>query len=170
MSGNRIIGVFRDEETFEKAVHELRESFVEIEDIYAPVPVHHAVRNVAGRSRLPVLAYVLGILSMLVTLSFLYYTAVIDWPLNIGGKPSNAFPSFIVVTLVITIFLVTILSLLAFSVSAKLYPGQKADVFDERAVDDKFIIVLNQDSVADAGEKLMEKGAEEVIQYNSKNE
>lgn len=170
MSNNRIIGVFQDEETFEKAVRDLTESLVEIEDIYAPIPVHKAVRDVAGSSRIPVLAYVLGFLSMLTVLAFLYYTAVIDWPLNIGGKPSNAFPSFIVITLVLTIFLVTILSLLAFSVSAKLYPGQKAEIVDERAVDDKFIIVLNGDTVTDAEEKLRNNGADEVIQYNRKNE
>jgi hypothetical protein len=136
---------------------------VEIEEIFMPIPVHHAVRNVAGSSRLPTLAYFLGITSIIVTIAFLYYTAVISWPLNFGGKPSNAFPSFIVVTLVITIFLVTILSLLAFSVSAKIYPGKKAEVMHEKATDDKFVIVLNADRVSNAGDKLKQLGANEII-------
>jgi len=170
MRNNRIVGVFVDEETFDKAVRDLRSSLIEIEDIYAPIPVHKAVRDIAGSSKLPVLAYILGVLSIASVLAFLYYTAVIDWPLNIGGKPSNAFPSFIIVTLVLTIFLVTVLSLFAFSISSRLYPGQKAEVIDERALDDKFIIVLNADKVADAEKKLRDKGAEEVILYNRKNE
>ena len=89
----------------------------------------------AGSSKLPTLAYFFGLIAMITILAFLYYAAVISWPLNFGGKPSNAFPSFIVVTLVLTILTVTVLSLLAFSVSSKLYPGKKATIIHERAMD-----------------------------------
>jgi hypothetical protein len=170
MKNSRLLGVFEDEEVFESAVQMLTDSHIEIEELYAPVPVHKAVRNVTGKSRLPTLAYFLGIMSMLAILSFLYYTAVIDWPLNIGGKPSNAFPSFIIITLVLTILSVTILSLLAFSLRAKLYPGKKEIVVDERAMNDKFIIVLDPHKVTEAESKLKNSGAEEVIQYNGQNE
>jgi len=165
-SSKRYIGLFDNEESFDKAVQSLRDSDIEIEDIYAPIPVHHAVKNVAGSSKLPTIAYFLGILSLVATLSFLYYTAVIDWPLNIGGKPSNAFPSFIVVTLVVTIFLVTILSLLAFSISSKLYPGKKTEIFHHKATDNKFVIVLNATRVPEAEKELIQSGAREVILYN----
>jgi len=163
MANTTYIGIFETEELFEKAVRELHTSNIHIEDIFAPVPVHHAVRSVAGRSRLPTLAYFLGIMAVISVLSFLYYAAVISWPLNIGGKPSNAFPSFIIVTLVLTIFTVTILSLAAFSISAKLYPGKKVTISDDRATDDKFIIVLTSDNVPDAENILKQNGANEVI-------
>ena len=163
MDNARYIGVFENEELFDKAVQQLTDLKVHIEEIYAPVPVHHAVKTLAGSSKLPMLAYFLGIAAVISILSFLYYAAVISWPLNFGGKPSNAFPSFIIVTLVLTIFTVTILSLFAFSVSSKLYPGKKAVVIDERATDDKFIIVLKSDSVADAENILKQNGANEVI-------
>jgi hypothetical protein len=161
MSDERYIGVFDNEELFDKAVQTLKDSNIDIEELYMPVPVHHAVKNVAGSSRLPMFAYIIGIVSMISILGFLYYAAVISWPLNFGGKPSNAFPSFIVVTLVLTILSVTIFSLLAFSVSAKLYPGKKTEIFHERAMDDKFIIVLSK--VADAENVLKMRGANEVI-------
>ncbi|MBK8884585.1 MAG: DUF3341 domain-containing protein [Bacteroidales bacterium] len=57
-------------------------------------------------------------------LAFLYYTSVIDWPVVYGGKPFNSFPSFIVVTIILTIFTVTIASLAAFSARSKLFPGR----------------------------------------------
>ena len=166
----RLAGVFDDEEAFDWAVQKLKDSGVVIEDIYAPVPVHRAVKNITGRSRIPTIAYGLGILSMLATLAFLYYTAVYDWPLNIGGKPTNAFPSFVVVTLVLTILAVTILSLFIFSFRANLYPGKKTIIIHEKAMDDKFIIVLDPEKVTEASDKLKFMGAEEVIQYNSQNE
>jgi len=157
------IGVFDTEERFDRAVEELTDAKIKIEEIYAPIPVHRAMRKLAGRSKLPTLAYFLGITAVVSVLSFLYYASVISWPLNFGGKPSNAFPSFIIITLVLTIFTVTILSLFAFSVSAKLFPGKKAVVFDERSMDDKFIIVLKSDSIDDAENVLKQKGANEVI-------
>jgi len=164
MSNNSCIGVFDNEELFDKAVQHLTNSNIQIEEIYAPVPVHHAVKNVAGSSNLPTLAYFLGLGAIITVLSFLYYAAVISWPLNFGGKPSNSFPSFLIVTLVLTIFTVTILSLFAFSITAKLYPGKKAVVFDIRAMNDKFIIVLKSDDVPDAENLLRENGANEVMQ------
>ena len=162
MSDN-LIGIFDNEVQFEKAVQRLTEAKMPIEEIYAPVPVHGAVKNVAGSSQLPTLAYFLGLGAIISVISFLYYTSVISWPLNFGGKPSNSFPSFLIVTLVLTILTVTILSLFAFSVSAKLYPGKKAIVFDERAMDDQFIIVLKTENLADAENVLRENGATEVI-------
>jgi hypothetical protein len=68
-----------------------------------------------------------------------------------------------VVTLVLTILSVTLLSLFAFSISAKLYPGKKTIILHERAMDDKFIIVLKAEKVPDAENKLKENGADEVI-------
>jgi len=170
MSTRKYMGIFNKEEAFEKAVQYFSDSHVAIEEIYAPIPVHKAVKNVAGSSGLPVLAYFLGIFSLLAILSFLYYTAAVDWPLNIGGKPSDSFPSFIVVTIVLTILLVTVFSLLAFSVSARLYPGKKAVIMHNRAMDDKFIIVLNSDKVSQAENKLRQLGADEVILYDPKHE
>jgi hypothetical protein len=163
MNTNRYIGIFDTEELFDEAVQKLTDSKVLIEDIYAPVPVHHAVKNVAGSSRLPTLAYFLGLGAIISVLSFLYYTAVISWPLNFGGKPSNAFPSFIIITLVLTILTVTILSLFAFSIRANLYPGKKANVRHEGATDDKFVIVLKSEQVPDAENILRQIGANDVI-------
>jgi hypothetical protein len=163
MRDGKYIGVFDTEEAFTKAVQRLKDSKIDIDEIYAPVAVHHAVLNVAGSSKLPTMAYFFGLGAVASVLAFLYYAAVISWPLNIGGKPSNAFPSFIIITLVLTIFTVTILSLLAFSISARLYPGKKAIVFHDRAMDDKFIIVLSSSKVPDAENLLRQNGANEII-------
>jgi hypothetical protein len=100
----------------------------------------------------------------------MYYTAVIDWPLNYGGKPTNAFPSFLVVTIVITILIVTIASLFTFSARAKIYPGKAYVLPDARSTDDKFVMVF--DKSANDGEYqrltqlLKAEGAVEVYEKN----
>ncbi len=157
------IGVYNKEEEFDTAVGNLKKLNIAIEELYMPLPVHDAVKNVSGSSRLPGLAYFFGLFAIVTVIAFLYYAAVISWPLNIGGKPSSAFPSFMIVTLVLTIFSVTFFTLFAFSLSANLYPGKKAVVYNDRALDDKFIIILKSDKVPDAKTRLLENGANEVI-------
>ena len=85
MSAERYIGVFNDEALFDKAAQTMKNSEINIEELYMPVPVHHAVKNVAGSSKLPMLAYFFGLFAIVSVLAFLYYAAVISWPLNFGG-------------------------------------------------------------------------------------
>jgi hypothetical protein len=93
---------------------------------------------------------------------------VISWPVKYGGKPFNSFPSFIVVTIVVTILIVTIASLGLFSARSKLFPGRENTIFDTRATDDKFIIVVDTNlpdssNAGRAGTIMEEQGAIEVI-------
>jgi hypothetical protein len=83
-----------------------------------------------------------------------------------GGKPFNAFPSFITITLVLVILIVTIFTLLTFSIRARLYPFKKAGIIDTRVTDDKFIIVFDA-TRADRDQifaSLKNADAEEIIE------
>jgi len=135
-------------------------------EIYTPYPVHEALRVLKRRSRLSWASWFYGFFGGIAVLAFLYYTAVIDWPLDYGGKPFNAFPSFITITLVLIILIVTIFTLLTFSVRAKIYPFKKADIIDARVTNDKFIIVYDTDKL-DRDHliaSLREAEAEEIIE------
>ncbi|NTW26200.1 MAG: DUF3341 domain-containing protein, partial [Lentimicrobium sp.] len=113
-------------------------------------------------------AFLYGFVGASSVLAFLYYTSVIDWPVNYGGKPTNAFPSFIVVAIILTILTVTIASLFTFSARAAIYPGKAYELPDERSTDDKFVIVFDKTTVKDSLEKLTsilrEQGALEVYE------
>jgi len=89
-------------------------------------------------------------MAIFLVLGFLYYTSVIDWPIVYGGKPFNSFPSFIVVTIVLTIFTITIGSLFLVSVRAKLFPGKKEKQADLSISDDRFAIVMKTDEKNEA--------------------
>jgi hypothetical protein len=91
-----------------------------------------------------------------------------------GGKPFNSFPSFIVVTIVVTILTVTILSLFAFSARSKLFPGRNNTIFDNRATDNKFVIVIEYPESATeqaekAGSVMKDQGAAEVLDKKFEN-
>jgi hypothetical protein len=168
------IGVFDDEGKFISGIRSLQEQKFLIFDVFTPYPVHEVFHLLKRRSRLPTAAYFFGLFGIIATLAFLYYTSVIDWPVVYGGKPFNSFPSFIVVTIVVTIFTVTIASLALFSARSKLFPGRDNTIFDLRATDDKFVIVVDTNSydkstAGRAGNIMEDLGAIEVIDKEFEN-
>lgn len=162
------IGVFDEEEKFISSIRILQEQKYSIYEVFSPYPVNEAIHLLKRKTRLPTAAYLFGLFGIISTMAFLYFTSVISWPIAYGGKPFNSFPSFIVVTIVVTILIVTILSLALFSGRSKLYPGRDNTIFDNRATDDKFIIVvdtkaLDKPSAHRAGDSMKQEGAIEVI-------
>jgi len=171
------IGIFDDEEKFISSIKSLQEQNLSIHDVFTLYPVHEVFHLLKRKSRLPTAAYFFGLSGIIATLGFLYYTSVINWPIVYGGKPFNSFPSFIVVTIVVTIFTVTVLSLALFSARSKLFPGRDNTIFDLRATDDKFIIVVDTEEPVStktdtAGIIMKQQGAVEVIdkEFGSVNE
>jgi hypothetical protein len=168
------IGIFDDEGKFISAIRSLQDQKLQIFDVFTPYPVHEVFHLLKRRSRLPTAAYFFGLSGIVATLAFLYYTSVIDWPIVYGGKPFNSFPSFIVVTIVVTILTVTIASLALFSARSKLFPGRDNTIFDLRATDDKFVIVVDADfpdlsTAGIAGNIMEEQGAIEIIDKEFEN-
>ena len=162
------IGIFDDEGKFISGIRSLQEQNIAIFDVFTPYPVHEVFHLLHRKSKLPTAAYFFGLFGILATLGFLYYTSVISWPLKYGGKPFNSFPSFIVVTIVITILTVTIASLALFSARSKLFPGRDNTIFDARATNDMFIIVVDSDSAessqsVNAASIMKEQGAIDIV-------
>jgi ActD protein len=66
-----------------------------IEEVNEALGLHH--------NRLPMIVLIGGILGGLTGYLMQYYIAVIDFPINIGGRPLHSWPSFIVITFELTI-------------------------------------------------------------------
>lgn len=144
MNTTHIIGVFDSKTDLLAGIEKAKSKNFTIDEIYTPYPVMEAIDALERKSRFTIAAFFYGFAAVVGVLAFLYWTSVIDWPINYGGKPTNAFPSFIIITLVLTILTITILSLFTFSLRAKIYPGKKYFLPDERATDDKFIILFDK--------------------------
>jgi len=166
MDSKYLIGVFEAEETMMAAFRKMQEQEIEIEDVFTPYPVHEVLEKHGRRSRITIVGWFYGFFATIAVLAFLFYTAVIDWPLNYGGKPSNAFPSFLVITIILTIFSITILSLFTFSWRANLWPSNEKPIYHQGATDDKFVILVKKDKTdaSRATSVMKESGAVEVIE------
>jgi hypothetical protein len=166
MGKKHIIGVFDDEDQVVGAIKKLKERKININDVYGPFASHEIISAVTRPSRLPYLSFLFGAGTVVGTFAFLYYTAVIDYPLSYGGKPIFAFPPMVVVIYLATILLTGTLSVFTFLGLSGLYPGKKAVLPGEGVTDDKFYLVTEDfdDTETTATLILKESGALEIRQ------
>jgi molybdopterin-containing oxidoreductase family membrane subunit len=71
---------------------------------YSPFPIEELPAALGlRRSNLPLFVLVGGVVGAVVGFGMQYYAAVIDYPWNVGGRPLNSWPSFIILTFEMTI-------------------------------------------------------------------
>jgi hypothetical protein len=143
VSDKFLVATFTDTEALLAAVRAVRQDSFRIYDVYAPYPVHdldHAMG--VKRSRLPWVTFVVGVLALGFALTFQFYTSVLDWPLNVGGKPDNSSLAFVPICFELTVLLSGLATVAALFLRARLYPGKKAPKFADDITNDAFALVL----------------------------
>jgi hypothetical protein len=80
-----------------EAARRVREAGYRRVDGYSPYPIEELSEALEfHRSPLPRLVLAGGILGLLAGWGLEYWSAVIEYPMNIGGRPVNSWPAFIV--------------------------------------------------------------------------
>jgi hypothetical protein len=75
-------------------------------DAYTPFPIEEVAHALGHHhSKVPYLVLTGGILGALGGFGLCYWTSVIAYPMNIGGRPFNSWPSFLPITFECTILL-----------------------------------------------------------------
>ena len=73
-------------------------------DAYAPLPIHGLAAALGfERTNLPVFTFVCGLIGAISGYGLQYWVHVIDYPMNIGGRPMHSGPMFIPVMFELTI-------------------------------------------------------------------
>src|SRR5262245_43199877 len=162
-----MVASFAEEHGLREAVRLMREHGYRIHDVYSPYPVHGLPELMGLRpSRLPVIAFVAGLGGLLGALALQFYTAVLDWSLNVGGKPANSTLAFIPISFELTVLCAGLATAGAFLVRSRLLPFASPRLLAEGITEDAFALVLRRrDATFDAGEArrlLLESGARSV--------
>lgn len=82
-------------------------------DAFTPYPIEEVWEALGHhKSKLPGIVLAGGILGAILGFGLQYWTSVIAYPLNIGGRPLNSWPAFIPVTFEMTILVATLFTVL----------------------------------------------------------
>ncbi|PWT80908.1 MAG: DUF3341 domain-containing protein [Blastocatellia bacterium] len=82
-------------------------------DAYSPLPIDGLAEALGfRRTRVPLIVLIGGILGAAGGFALQYWISVIDYPVNVGGRPYNSWPSFVPVTFELTILVAAFAALL----------------------------------------------------------
>jgi len=139
-----VLGVYDDEDVLLTAIKEVRSSGVKIQEVYSPFPVH-GIDEALGykRTRLPIAAFMFGLLGTTLALTMQTYMLGFDWPMIIGGKDFVSLPPFIPVTFELTVLLSALGMVGTFMIVSDLKPYKKPRIMDIRITDDKHVMAID---------------------------
>ncbi len=73
-------------------------------DTYSPFPIEAAAEAVGfHKSRLSLIVLIGGLTGLATAFGMQYWISVIDYPINVGGRPFNSWPAFIIVCFELTV-------------------------------------------------------------------
>jgi hypothetical protein len=144
-----VLGEYTDAEALLAAIARAKEAGFTKLEAYTPLPVHAVIEALGHTNDLP--KYVLGggIVGALTGFGLQYYASVVHYPLNVGGRPLNSWPSFVPVTFELTILfaaLTAVLGMLALNgLPRPHHPVFAAPQFEQASRDRFFLLVLHYD-------------------------
>jgi len=152
-----------------RAVRQARRETFRVYDVFAPFPVHGLDDAMGIRhTRLPKITLIAGLTGLACALLLQFYTNVLDWPLNVGGKPDNTTLAFIPISFELTVLFGGLATVAAFFLRTKLYPGKQAWLVTPGVTDDVFALVLRKPSDEESERRaralLTEHGAASVTE------
>lgn len=145
-----VMAEFADPTALVEAARRARAEGYRKVDAYSPFPIHELFEALElNDRRLPFLVLMGGIAGCLAGFGLCYWVSVVAYPLNVGGRPFNSWPSFIPVTFEVTILLAsltTVLSLLVLNgLPMPYHPVFNVQRFRERASQDGLFLAIEAD-------------------------
>jgi hypothetical protein len=145
MSRRIVLGVFADESNLLNVTREAHESGLKIVDAFTPYAVHGLDSAMGLRaSRLPWVCFLAAITGAALKLWFEFWTSMVDWPLNVGGKPWNSLPAFVPVTFEVMVLSAGLMTVFVFLLLARLRPNKRSTLAYCGVTDDRFVLVLEE--------------------------
>jgi hypothetical protein len=141
-----VVAEFDTPEQLVSAARKVREAGYKQLDAYTPFPIHGLVDVVGFKDeKVPWIVFISGLLGATAGYLLQYYTSVVDYPMNVGGKPLNSLPMFFPVTYECTILFAVFgafFGMLALNKLPQPYHGVFNTPNFDRASQDKFFLAV----------------------------
>ena len=147
MAEKFIHAVYDDDDKLLDAIKNLKKNKIIIEEVFTPFPVHGLDHLLDLKpTRIAIAAFIYGCIGFTFGVLMINYIMIVDWPQNIGGKPSFSFienmPSFVPIMFELTVFFAAHLMVITFYLRSKLWPFKEAENPLPSTTDDKFLIEI----------------------------
>lgn len=124
-------------------------------DAYSPMPIHGLAAAIGfKRTNLPYVVFICGLIGAVAGYTLQYWVHVIDYPINIGGRPLHSGLSFIPVTFELTILFAGISAFLGMLIANGLpmpyHPTFNVANFARASQDRFFLCIEAEDDQFDA--------------------
>lgn len=137
-----VLGFFDGTDALIQAMKQVRDARYKSFDAFTPYPVH-GLEQAQGlkRSPLPWVTFIMGMTGFATAFGLQYWTSVVDWPLNVGGKPLNSWPAFVPILFELTVLFAGVSTALALFAICGL-PNTSRRSFDSSLTRDRFAILI----------------------------
>lgn len=170
--------MYDDDDVLKDGAKKLVAKGVKVAEVFSPFPIH-GIDPIIGvqNTRLGIMAFLYGLTGLTLATLGMRYFMIVDWPMNIGGKPNESYLdnmlAFIPVTFEFTVLCAAHGMALTYFLRNKTLPGLPASNPDPRTTDDKFVMELrlsqnSQFSEAELHEMLKSTGIVELDQKDVK--
>jgi hypothetical protein len=142
-----LVATFPDTDHLLDAVRKARREMLRVYDVFTPFPVH-GLDEALGvrRTRLPWVTLLCALTGLATAVVLQFYTNILDWPLDVGGKPDNSTLAFIPICFELSVLFGGLGTVGALLLRARLYPGKQPWLVNPGITDDVFAMVLRRPS------------------------
>ena len=147
MSEKIIYAMYDDDDHLLNGAKDLVSKGVTVTDVYSPMPIH-GINPIIGvqPTRLGIAAFLYGITGTMLAALGIRFMMIVDWPMNIGGKPSfsllDNIPSFVPIFFEFTVLCAAHGMAITYLIRNKTLPGMPPRNPDPRTTDDKFVMEI----------------------------
>ena len=147
MADKVIYAMYDDDNVLKDGAKKLGSKGVKVSEVFSPFPIH-GIDPIIGvkDTRLGIMAFIYGLTGLTLATIGMRYFMVVDWPMNIGGKPNFTYMdnilAFIPITFEFTVLCAAHGMAITYFLRNKTLPGMPAQNPDPRTTDDRFVMEL----------------------------
>ncbi len=154
--------MYDDDDVLKDGAKKLVSNGVKISEVFSPFPIH-GIDPIIGvkNTRLGIMAFLYGLTGLTLATYGMRFFMVVDWPMNIGGKPNFTYLdnmlAFIPVTFEFTVLCAAHGMAITYLLRNKTLPGIPAQNPDPRTTDDRFVIEIRMSENHKVSEEAIDK-------------